>query len=522
MTLILLGPFVAFAHVRHDILAPEVGLIALFMLLLGIALSLALGENRAVIRCIVYTILIVLFIDVHFELWNWWGKRVAFAFAAVFVATWILREHLQTTAVAIFGTINLATLGLVVFAAIPISPPERSSSAAGSQSARLPAIVHIVLDAQIGIAGIPSEVPGGDDLRRKLRAFLQENKFQVYGGAYSRHTATQVSLSTLMNYAPFEPSGDAYHEQQDTSRLWRMIANKYFESMYEMGYGIIVHQSTFLDYCSKSRVPISWCSTYEHYSISNVGLGTIDLWTSVSLIFRMFADNSFLFTQLRRQYLSAYDMLIGDEQPAHFWRDWSGWVGPIPSLAVLVKMSEDDRLGRKGTLYFAHILMPHGPYVYNKDCQVRVPFTAWKANKVETAAERSQHYELYFEQVECVFFQLGDIFTRLKEAGRFDDAIIIIHGDHGSRLYLQDASSSNRDDLPAQSNVDAYSTLFAIKSPELAPGYRPEVISVQEIFSVVMGAAERSDPSPDGQFVYRTRDGQPVRVPMSGLDGSAP
>ena len=77
MTLILLGPFLAFAYDRHDILASEVCLIALFMLVFGIALSLVLWGNQPITRCAIYTILIVIFIDVQYGFWDWSGKRVS-------------------------------------------------------------------------------------------------------------------------------------------------------------------------------------------------------------------------------------------------------------------------------------------------------------------------------------------------------------------------------------------------------------------------------------------------------------
>ena len=59
----------------------------------------------------------------------------------------------------------------------------------------------------------------------------------------------------------------------------------------------------------------------------------------------------------------------------------------------------------------------------------------------------------------------------IDKAGLLRDATIIIHGDHGSRITLRDPIIAYRDQATKIDYVDSFSTLFAIRSPEIEPGY---------------------------------------------------
>jgi hypothetical protein len=51
----------------------------------------------------------------------------------------------------------------------------------------------------------------------------------------------------------------------------------------------------------------------------------------------------------------------------------------------------------------------------------------------------------------------------MRELGIYDDAFIIVHGDHGSRISLHSAHKLNQEKLTPEDYRDLYSTLFVIK-----------------------------------------------------------
>lgn len=93
----------------------------------------------------------------------------------------------------------------------------------------------------------------------------------------------------------------------------------------------------------------------------------------------------------------------------------------------------------------------------------------WRSKNVRTggntAESRDMHYQLYFEQVSCLYAKLDDIFKQMQLANIYDDSIIILHGDHGSRISIRDPLVKHRDVLTQEDITDHFSTLFAVKIP---------------------------------------------------------
>jgi hypothetical protein len=67
----------------------------------------------------------------------------------------------------------------------------------------------------------------------------------------------------------------------------------------------------------------------------------------------------------------------------------------------------------------------------------------------------------------------------------FDRAKVIIHGDHGSRLYLTEPTVDNRDELRKSDYVDSFSTLLAVKASGLEPKYDEHIVALQDALAAV-------------------------------------
>jgi hypothetical protein len=183
-----------------------------------------------------------------------------------------------------------------------------------------------------------------------------------------------------------------------------------------------------------------------------------------------------------------------------------------------------------GTALFAHLIIPHHPYVAHADCSIRPAsgdFLWYNNNRflpsaegpTNTIASRQERHKLYFEQLGCLYLRLDELFDRMRAARIYDDSIIILHGDHGSRIGINEPTSKNQHTLTKQDLVDGFSTLFAMKLPGRPGGYDKSPWSLEQLFAKFVFEAgltptkilpEKSEP-----YVYLITDQatDPIRIP---------
>jgi arylsulfatase A-like enzyme len=164
-------------------------------------------------------------------------------------------------------------------------------------------------------------------------------------------------------------------------------------------------------------------------------------------------------------------------------------------------------------MYFAHLLIPHYPYTVDSQCNIRRPVMSWlnrdtaladAPNDSNTEESRSLRYDEYILQIRCVIKKLTELFQVIKAQGNLDDAIIIVHGDHGSRIVLVEPFARNERRLSRQDYYDGFSTLFAVHSPEITPGYDSQMVGLPRLLkhTVVEPLVSRSLTDGEAAFIY--------------------
>jgi len=370
----------------------------------------------------------------------------------IFFSIWtlavLLRRHLSLIVFAAFGTMVLSTL------ALPTSrggePVE--SGALPSALKDLPPIIHVVLDEHIGLAGLPNDVPASSEAEAAILDAYRD--FALFPRAYSRFAETTFSLSSLMNGDLGENAADLVAgDPTDFS----MKQSAWFDTLRSKGYAIKAYQTSWFDICGEDG-RVDACYTYPLFSPNAVQRTSLPTSEKLGLLSRKLVFS------------------------------WRGpQMGPLAATEALERFSADIENSPRGVAWFVHLALPHFGYLYNSDCSL-APTAQWERENwgeddFFTPEERRDLYRLYLAQVVCTATRMDELFAHLRAIGVYDEATIIVHGDHGSRIGERPFIHAAPHALSEQDLLDHYTTLLAIKAPGFAPGVRDEPAVVQAFFA---------------------------------------
>jgi hypothetical protein len=308
----------------------------------------------------------------------------------------------------------------------------------------------------------------------------------------------------------------AFNFRNDDANLFQRAAvlreplafpqNAWFDMLKSFGYRIHVYQSESVDFCSAAAVRPADCNVFPIPNLKTIHRDVRDVGVRVEVLLRTLAGQSGILTKTLREarILDTWGVAVHDERL-------------LPRLA-------QDLLLRPGDAYFAHVLIPHSPFVFREDCSVdysgarglRWAYLAGGAGA--SAASMAKREEKRAAQTRCALRLLDRLFDVMRINGLFDDATIIVHGDHGSSVYRYPPSAYYADRLSRRDLLEAYSTLFAVKWPDGRREIRPGVSSLNVLLA---GAATRVTGKRPGEpgiaveaeaepFVYLT-DVEPLR-----------
>ncbi len=472
--MLLMIPFLVFVR-YHDYSLAKPEILASFGLLaaVGILLGLAMEVAGAVSRVLILSGLVTLMVDIQLETAErdgiLWGT-----FGASLVVGWLLRRQLASvgTVVLVVLLISSAVLppGRVAAITYPVEQP-----APGDPS--LPHFLHIILDEQIGVEGIPAEFDPDGRHTRALRSFYLDRGFQVFGRSYSRYFDTAPSLSNLFNFETGAVSGK--HDLR-VGTGFSLTNNAYFDLMTERGYQIHIYQTDFFDFCQSEGANIASCFTHRIESIKSIEAAPLSIAEKIRVVLSMYARLSSLFSR----HIPA---------PRR--------VSPVSSIAVLEKLQADMLRAGPGSLFLVHLLLPHYPYAYRADCELRPSTADWLYAHDERlqprrndAESREERYPLYLEQVACLNLKLGSLFEALEDVGLLEQMTILVHGDHGSRIDLLPPLAWWDSELSVADYVDSFSTLVAFRTPGGRASYDRRMLPLDSLFSALV----RHDEVPTG------------------------
>jgi hypothetical protein len=498
-------------HNQYPVFRPEIGLIAGGLLCLSAAMAFFYVEQRQWGRSFLEGLLALLFVDL-----NTASLPLAVGTGATVALLSWWRRMSVLPALAVIGAVVIAgkTMGLGGAPAW-LKDEKAARPRASAPATHRPAIIHIILDEQLGIEGLRREGPQGRQLAEELQAFYQRNGFALYGGAYSEHMHTVNAIPAVLNY------GERLGAEATTNGV-RVGPTEYFRTILDRGYAARILQSDFADYCTGGN--FDECITYDASSLHPTLPLPLSTAERARLIMLKFVALSGLINRLAVPWnaAAAQPGTLGWNVPA-FDPGNDGRSSSVGSLSAFDEFIARLRKVRPGTIYFAHLLLPHYPYVLRADCSY-LPWQSWKLRYgTETLQERRN---AYYAQVRCAERKVSDALRALAQSPAGGQSIVIIHGDHGSRLTTIDPVAATVGSFSDADMVATFSTLFAIRTPSSPASYSTERLPVARLLKEFAASDFRQPPSirtMSNPSVYLDdADWRPVRrvpLPRSWLDG---
>jgi hypothetical protein len=403
-----------------------------------------------------------------------WALTLAFAF-------WLRRSLLPFIGVmaSVVILLSLAGFGGSGAKAQPPSPP-----ALGTNDR--PAIVHLLLDEHVGIEGLPAENAASPALRERLKAFYVDSGFRLYGRAYSEHMHTVNAVPQIMNL------GENQQAQKKQRKEGVALArNAYFDGLRAEGYTLNVYQTDFVELCG-SRTDVR-CVTYPSAGLSNIAASTLSRSEKSSLIVFNLLALSDLAERVTRS-LEGYRRLArvgGIEIPRIMLKERAK-TSTIHSLTVTDQLVADLGKAQPGQAYVAHLLLPHYPYVTRPDCSLR-PRSEWAYRRFSPPIRERE--KAYFDQLLCVTNKVSAVLAALEHSPAARNYIVIVHGDHGSRITVSDPVSTSKR-IQDRDLIAGFSTLFAVKAFAIPAGYEAAPISAPLILKALAESDFARAPAP--------------------------
>jgi hypothetical protein len=311
-------------------------------------------------------------------------------------------------------------------------------------------LIHLLMDGFTGPEGLP--ITGeAKNLKSEILNLFRKYGFQIFTRAYTHYSSTMDSMTRALNF------------RNDDENIWQRALllrepitfpeNQWFDILSDAGYNVVVYQTAAVDFCAQNGSKNISCNVFSSPNLKSIHTDVANPYTRVRVLLETLAAQSEMITEMRKKYglYRTWGVSNYDEQ-------------------ILQRLIQDIQIQPQGA-YFAHILLPHAPLVFRPDCTIDYESESWERwpasggllnNSDET---RRIRYTRIVPQMQCALTVLDAFFTKLKDLGLFEDATIIVHGDHGGGAFNFSPSVLNMDKMSERDLREIFSMLFAVKYP---------------------------------------------------------
>lgn len=291
---------------------------------------------------------------------------------------------------------------------------EHSDVPAFTDSANLPDIYYFILDGY-GRTDVLNEIYNYDN--SEFINFLRKKGFYIAEKSTSNYPMTAQSLSSAFNFAYLDVLNDEYSGLTNdlNPMMFLLIQNRLQRFLKEQGYEMVVFDSGF---------PVTEVLPADFHPGPSVSLNA-------------YQNQVINLTPLRL-------LLVNAQYDLHRSR-----------ILYAFEHLPDYAHSTSPRFVFAHILLPHPPFVFNADGSSTPIEKAFSINDTGAYIGQEEYVEKYKNQVAFTSQQVQQLVTRLLDQSD-SSPIIIFHGDHGPGSMLDWGSLENTNVHERFSILNAY------------------------------------------------------------------
>ncbi len=369
-------------------------------------------------RCALLVLLVLLPTAIYYE--TIWLQNTLLMMAPPLIAlglSWLAWRHFSKA---------LILAGLVawsqVFAAAIMTPGHVLDLKEQTvKRSNLPAVVHLIMDEHGSMSAIPRSKVAQEALEKFEEDYVRRG-FIVFSKAYTADNQTVFSLARLFNVNRTKKVRRTLYWG---AGRWGATPNR--------GLASLAHASV-LDTIGKKRAldvtqirHVNFDATLRKNKavarkMSYNVLSVSGLVSSLSYRERL---------QLAKAVTIRWFTHGLQSKSIRWLLRQIGWpdlvLTPHAMVSRQVMQELGDRLardGHRGTYYLAHLLLPHHPYVLDETCRP-LPLDQWNRHA----------FDNYFTQTSCAKQSVFELVDRIRQNPKLKDAVILVHGDHGSKVW---------------------------------------------------------------------------------------
>ncbi|MBF0189094.1 MAG: hypothetical protein HQL50_14320 [Magnetococcales bacterium] len=360
-----------------------------------------------------------------------------------------------------------------------------------------------------------------------INRFYDTYGFTLYPNAYSHYATTKNAIPNMLNMSahPIPVSVKTRFKEKKQIIEKTAFKNRVFDHLSSENYPIRVYQSRYMGFCKNDEHTIASCLTVNS-ALSSIEETPLMLHGKTGLLLDHFAASSTmktlgLFINSMQFFSRTFDALswLGQFKHLSVITHEFNKSSTLEGHAILERLFQDMLRDAPGAAYYAHVLSPHHPFVYDRECRLKPDPRDWIIHfdldhSHVTGSDRDERYRAYDEQIACVYKTLEEGFQKLEKAGRLENMRFILHGDHGSRITeMAITAGAVLDERWPKNQMDAFSTLLAMRIPGQTGGIDTSARSVQDAPRAfyLNGGRFEDDPAPPWAYI-----GQ-YKVPLDHL-----
>jgi hypothetical protein len=421
----------------------------------------ALGARLPWMRRVLLAFLVCVFIDLYFTN-GAWIALACFAIALVVLhSRFEINFYWMTCA---FSAVFLSAALLVPKKPVLLPALGSIEMASGSIRSELPPIVHLIFDEHGSLTALPKTIVSADVSNRMMQDYVDRG-FAVFPNTRSTSGSTQISLSRLLSLSDeLSPARNNFSIARN-ELSFEVLKNHYVDALVVRGYEVEIIQSSYLGLCNPENAT---CHTYSRADHGNEMRQFPD-----RLVDRLVLVLVQLHLDLLRSdsvhNLAAYRLFAPLTEHLPTKRNY--WTRPAAMLSVMDDM--ERHLGSaplRGRAHIAHIMLPHFPYVFSRDCGLNAR-SEWVVPDWSRGVDGGQFQpdhvlNAYWSQLACLHARSLRIVDAVLRNPEGQNAIFFIHGDHGVRL-VDNARAPTLDEIHSTSPQQALDALFVVRAPGL-------------------------------------------------------